>query len=81
MRKSVVIYCCIFSISYSVGCSMASKQDKMNKAGYKYPHDYGGYVEQQYLPDKLVGKIYYQPKNNGYETVIKQIRKKKGKKD
>lgn len=29
-------------------------------AGYKYPHDYpGNYVEQQYLPDELVGKTYY----------------------
>lgn len=27
-------------------------------AGYKYPHDYGGYVEQEYLKKK---KKYYQP--------------------
>ncbi len=26
--------------------------------GYKYPHDYGGQVEQEYLPDK---KKYYNP--------------------
>lgn len=26
--------------------------------GYKYPHDYGGYVEQNYLPEK---KKYYKP--------------------
>ncbi len=58
----------------------ASKEDKVNKSLYKYPHNYGGYVEQQYLPDQLVGKIYYQPKNNGYENVIKEIRKRKGKK-
>ena len=58
----------------------ASKEDKENKGLYKYPHNYGGYVEQQYLPDKLVGKVYYQPKNNGYENVIKEIRKRKGKK-
>lgn len=31
--------------------------------GYKYPHDFeGGYVAQQYLPDKLLGKKYYIPK-------------------
>ena len=30
--------------------------------GYKYPHDYPGhYVEQQYLPDKMVGTQYYIP--------------------
>jgi len=28
--------------------------------GYKYPHDYPGHiVEQQYLPDKMVGTQYY----------------------
>ena len=30
--------------------------------GYKYPHDYPGhYVEQQYLPDVMVGTKYYMP--------------------
>ena len=58
----------------------ASKEDKEKKGLYKYPHNYGGYVEQQYLPDSLVGKVYYTPKNNGYEKVIKEIRKNKGKK-
>ena len=30
--------------------------------GYKYPHDYPGhYVEQQYLPDKMLGTKYYIP--------------------
>ena len=58
----------------------ASKEDKEKKGLYKYPHNYGGYVEQQYLPDSLAGKVYYQPKNNGYEKVIKEIRKNKGKK-
>ena len=58
-----------------------AKEDKEKKGLYKYPHNYGGYVEQQYLPDSLAGKVYYQPKNNGYEKVIKEIRKNKGKKD
>ena len=32
--------------------------------GYKYPHDYdGGYVSQQYLPDKIKDKVYYIPKD------------------
>ncbi len=31
--------------------------------GYKYPHNFeGGYVEQQYLPDTLKDKVYYNPK-------------------
>ena len=41
---------------------------------YKYPHDFGGYVKQQYLPDVVQDKIYYVPKNNGKEKGI--IRKK-----
>ena len=59
----------------------ASENDRKNRANYKYPHDFGGYIEQQYLPDKLAGKVYYTPKNNGYENIIKEIRKKKGKKN
>ncbi len=28
--------------------------------GYKYPHDYSNHwVEQQYLPDKMLGTKYY----------------------
>ncbi len=57
----------------------ASNEEKKNKSGYKYPHDYGGYVDQQYLPDRLKGRVYYKPKNNGYENVVKEIRKRKGK--
>ena len=44
------------------------------KTKYKYPHDYGGYVKQQYLPDKLKDKIYYVPGENGKEKNM--IRKK-----
>ena len=40
---------------------------------YKYSHDYpGGYVPQQYLPDELVGKIYYNPSGNGVEKKIRE---------
>jgi len=35
-----------------------------NGVKYKYPHSFaGGFVEQQYLPDELVGKEYYISKN------------------
>lgn len=34
--------------------------------GYLYPHDYeGGWVKQQYLPDKLKTKVYFKPKKTG----------------
>ena len=57
-----------------------SKEDKDMARQYKYPHDYGGYVEQQYLPDGVKDRVYYTPKDNGYEKTIKEIRKRKGKK-
>lgn len=41
---------------------------------YKYPHDYGGYVKQQYLPKELKDRVYYTPSNNGKEKNL--IRKK-----
>lgn len=60
--------------------SFGSKEDKANSQKYKYPHNYGGYVEQQYLPDSLKDKVYYVPGANGYENEVKEIRKRKGKK-
>ena len=41
---------------------------------YKYPHAYGGYVEQQYLPDNLYkAKVkYYEPTENGKEGAFKR---------
>ena len=39
---------------------------------YKYPHNYGGWVQQQYLPDELVGTKYYVPSGNGEDTGRKQ---------
>ncbi|MDD7719525.1 MAG: replication-associated recombination protein A [Eubacteriaceae bacterium] len=43
--------------------------------GYKYPHAYGGYVKQQYLPDNLFkeGKRYYRPTSNGSEASFKKF--------
>jgi len=41
--------------------------------GYKYPHSYpGSWVQQQYLPDELVGTTYYQYGNNKLEQAAKQ---------
>ncbi len=42
--------------------------------GYKYPHDYpGDWVRQQYLPDTLVNKHYYDAKTTGkYEQALAQ---------
>ena len=41
---------------------------------YKYPHNYGGYVKQQYLPTEIKDHIYYKPLSNGREKGL--VRKK-----
>ena len=39
--------------------------------GYLFPHDFeGDDVAQQYLPDELVGRRYFQPGDQGYEATI-----------
>jgi len=41
--------------------------------GYKYPHDYPDHwIEQQYLPDELVGTRYYAYGENKLEQTAKQ---------
>lgn len=47
-----------------------------NGKGYKYAHDYERhYTPQQYLPDNLKDKVYYEPSDEGYERKIKETRK------
>ena len=43
---------------------------KEKREAYKYPHSFGGYVEQQYLPDEIKDHIYYIPSKNGSEASI-----------
>lgn len=53
---------------------------RAQSAKYKYPHNYAeGYVEQQYLPEKLKNRVYYVPKDIGFEKTVKEIRRQKGK--
>ena len=41
-------------------------------AGYLYPHAYRDHwVAQQYLPDQLVGRVFYTPSSQGYESKIR----------
>ena len=40
---------------------------------YKYAHDYAeGYTDQQYLPDQLKGRKFYDPAGHGYEKTIRE---------
>ena len=47
---------------------------------YLYPHEFGGYVYQQYLPKELENKEYYIPSNNGKEKGLVRKKVKKDKK-
>ena len=41
-------------------------------SGYLYPHAYRDHwVAQQYLPDSLVGRVFYTPSTQGYENKIR----------
>ncbi len=47
---------------------------------YKYPHDFENhYVDQQYLPDELAGRRFYEMSDNGYEKGMKLWLKRIGK--
>lgn len=47
---------------------------KNPSSDYKYPHDYkNDYVRQQYLPDSIIDRKYYYPKDNKNEKVLKDI--------
>ena len=56
--------------------------DEEKAIGYKYAHDYPNHwVEQQYLPDEVLGSVFYEPTGIGYEAeVIENRRKMRGEK-
>jgi len=64
--------------SMSIPPHILNKELKSGKYEYKYPHDYpNDYVKQQYMPDELLGRTYYKPKETGsYERAIKEFMKK-----
>lgn len=58
--------------SYGDGAAKAESKK------YLFPHDFGGWVKQQYLPDSLKDRVYYEPTENGYEATVTERRKKRG---
>lgn len=53
------------------------KGNEEKVSGYKYPHAYGGWVKQQYLPDEIKDAKFYEPTENGFEKVIKERQDKR----
>ena len=64
--------------AYLRDISYGSREMKAAREKYLYPHDFGGWVEQQYLPDSLKDKVYYAPTDNGFEGQVKKTRIRKG---
>lgn len=64
--------------AYLRDVSYGSREMKEERAKYLYPHDFGGWVKQQYLPDSLKDRVYYTPTQNGYEKIVHETRKRKG---
>lgn len=58
--------------SYTVPMYLRDKHNPSvdNEEVYKYPHSYGGYVKQDYLPIEFRDKKYYRPKSSGQEKNI-----------
>ncbi len=53
---------------------------QLGHTGYQYAHNFPNhYVEQQYLPDELVGTRFYEPGKLGYEQQIREYFQKIGK--
>ncbi|MBW2094143.1 MAG: replication-associated recombination protein A [Deltaproteobacteria bacterium] len=41
--------------------------------GYRYPHNYpGAWIEQEYLPDKVLNRVFYRPTDRGFEREIRR---------
>lgn len=59
--------------------SFGSKEMKAQSRKYLYPHEFGGWVEQQYMPDSLKDKVYYTPSDRGFEKQVRETRRRKGK--
>ncbi|MBK8011212.1 MAG: replication-associated recombination protein A [Deltaproteobacteria bacterium] len=61
-----------------VPLKLANAQTSLDRSmgrgkNYKYPHDVGGFVpEETYLPEKLQGRRFYEPKEAGYERTIRR---------
>ncbi len=53
--------------------------NKQDFDSYLYPHDFGGYIAQEYLPKSLQNETIYVPKQNGFEMEIYKRQKERNK--
>ena len=48
------------------------QRDMGHGKDYVYPHDHGGWIAAEYLPDQLKGVRFYEPKDIGYERHLRE---------
>lgn len=59
----------------------SSAVERGHGVGYLYPHDtpipnFGGWVKQNYLPEEITGRRYYEPLDSGQEKVLGEVYKR-----
>lgn len=70
-RKDVMLHPNLPVPKHLVNASSAMMKEMGYGKGYKYPHNFDGhYVVERYLPDRLRGKLYYEPSDQGAEREI-----------
>ncbi|MDD4290934.1 MAG: replication-associated recombination protein A [Clostridia bacterium] len=79
MAIDSAIACAVDNPSLAVPNHLADHSYKRNseddrESGYLYPHSFGGYVKQQYLPDKLKDEVFYTPITDSEKERYKKIR-------
>lgn len=65
--------------SYLMDKNFSRDTETPGATPYKYPHNYGGWVEQQYLPDEVKDQVFFQPSGNGADIGCRQPKKDKNK--
>jgi putative ATPase len=56
-----------------VNASTSLMKDMGYGKGYRYPHNFDGhYVPERYLPDRLKGRVFYEPSDQGFEQTIRE---------
>ena len=58
--------------SYLMDKNYSRDTETVDNIPYKYPHNYGGWVKQQYLPDEVANEVFYTPRGNGEDKGCRQ---------
>ncbi len=61
--------------SYLMDKNYSRDTETPDNVPYKYPHNYGGWVEQQYLPDEVKNEVFFAPSGNGQDIGCRQPKK------